>query len=203
MDTNLSVFEAIEQRRAIKHYDPDHRLTDEEIRRLFELTMKAPTAFNIQHWRFVAVTDPELRRQIREVAWDQAQVTDASLLVVLCANLKAWENPAGYWRNAPQAVQDFLVPAISEYYSGREAVQRDECMRSCGLAGQTLMLAAKGMGYDSCPMDGFDFDAVGKLINLPADHVISFMIAVGKGTKAAWPKPGQLPYDQVVIENRF
>ncbi|MCB1127377.1 MAG: nitroreductase family protein, partial [Verrucomicrobiae bacterium] len=125
-------------------------------------------------------------------------------LVVLCADLKAWEkNAAGYWRNAPQAVQDFLVPAIAQYYTGRESVQRDECMRSCGLAGQTLMLAAKAMGYDSCPMDGFDFDAVARLINLPADHLISFMIAIGKGTKEAWPRPGQLPYDQVVIENRF
>jgi nitroreductase len=204
MKTNLTVFEAIEQRRAIKHYDPNHRMTDAEIRHLLSLTMKAPTAFNIQHWRFVVVTDPELRKQIRAVAWDQAQVTDASLLVILCANRKAWEqNPASYWRNAPQPVQDFLVPAIGQYYSGKEQVERDECMRSCGLAGQTLMLAAKGMGYDSCPMDGFDFAAVGKLINLPADHVISFMIAVGKGTKEAWPRPGQLEHDQVVIQNRF
>lgn len=204
METNLSVFEAIEQRRAIKHYDPSHRMTAEEVRQLLELAMKAPTAFNIQHWRFVVVNDPELRQRIRAAAWDQAQVTDASLLVVLCADLKAWEkNPASYWRNAPQPVQDFLVPAIGQYYAGKAPVERDECMRSCGLAGQTLMLAAKGMGYDSCPMDGFDFDAVGKLINLPADHLIAFMIAIGKGTQDAWPRPGQLEYDQVVIENGF
>jgi nitroreductase len=166
--------------------------------------MLAPTAFNIQHWRFVVVTDPELRKQIRAAAWDQAQVTDASLLVILCADLKAWErNPGQYWKNAPQPVQDFLVPAIGQYYTGKDQVQRDECMRSCGLAGQTLMLAAKGMGYDSCPMDGFDFDAVAQLINLPADHLISFMIAIGKGTKEAWPRPGQLEYDRVVIQNQF
>lgn len=204
MKTKLTVFEAIEQRRAIKHYDPNHRMTDEEIRHLLSLAMKAPTAFNIQHWRFVVASDPGLRRQIRAAAWDQAQVTDASLLVILCADRKAWEkNPAGYWRNAPQPVQDFLVPAITQYYTGKEQVERDECMRSCGLAGQTLMLAAKGLGYDSCPMDGFDFEAVGKLINLPADHLISFMIAIGKGTKESWPRPGQLEYDQVVIQNKF
>jgi nitroreductase len=67
----------------------------------------------------------------------------------------------------------------------------------------TLMLAAKELGYDSCPMDGFDFDAVARLISLPEDHVISFMVAIGKGTQPAWPKPGQLPYEEVVIENRF
>lgn len=200
----MHTFEAIEKRRAVKHFDPAHRLTAAEIRQLLELAMKSPTAFNIQHWRFVVVSDPALRRQIRAVAWDQAQVTDASLLVVICADLKAWEkNPASYWRLAPQAVQDFLVPAIGSYYAGRESVQRDEAMRSCGLAGQTLMLAAQAMGYDSCPMDGFDFDAVAKLIRLPADHVIAFMVAVGQGTKEAWPRPGQLTYDQVVIPNQF
>jgi len=204
MKTSLTVFEAIEQRRAIKHYDPTHRMTDEEIRHLLELTMKAPTAFNIQHWRFVVVSDPELRKQIRSAAWDQAQVTDASLLVILCADRKAWEkNPAGYWRNAPKSVREFLVPAITQYYAGKDQVERDECMRSAGLAGQTLMLAAKGMGYDSCPMDGFDFDAVARLINLPHDHLISFMIAIGKGTKESWPRPGQLEYEQVVIRDKF
>jgi len=200
----MNTLEAIQSRRAIKHYDANHRMPDAEIRQLFETAMLAPTAFNIQHWRFVTVSDPELRKEIRAAAWDQAHVTDASLLIVMCADQDAWKkHPGRYWKNAPQPVQDFLVPAIGPYYEGREQVQRDECMRSCGLAGMTIMLAAKAMGYDSCPMDGFDFDAVGKIINLPEDHVISFMIAVGKGTQPAWPKPGQLPYEDVVIQNTF
>ncbi|GAA5138317.1 nitroreductase family protein [Prosthecobacter algae] len=200
----MNTLEAITARRAIKHFDPDHRLTEAEIRQLLEAAMQAPTAFNIQHWRFVTVTDPELRKQIRTVAWDQAQVTDASLLIILCADKDAWKkDTARYWKGAPQPVQDILVPAIGGYYQEREQVQRDECMRSTGLAGMTLMLAAKAMGYDSCPMDGFDFDAVAKLIKLPEDHLISFMIAIGKGTQPAWPKPGQLSYDEVVIPNTF
>lgn len=200
----MNTLDAITARRSIKHYDPTHRLTEDETRQLFEAAMQSPTAFNIQHWRFVAVTDPEVRKQIRTVAWDQAQVTDASLLVILCADKDAWKKDAArYWKDAPQAVQDFLVPAIQGYYEGRDQVQRDECMRSCGLAGMTLMLAAKAMGYDSCPMDGFDFDAVAKIINLPEDHLISFMIAIGKGTQPAWAKPGQLSYEKVVIPNTF
>lgn len=200
----MNTIEAIRSRRAVKHYDPEHKFSADEERQLLELALLSPTAFNIQNWRFVVVRDPEVRRQIRAAAWDQAQVTDASLLVVLCGNLKSWEQePARYWRNAPQPVQDFLVPAIGQYYSGRPEVARDEVMRSCGMAGQTLMLAAKAMGYDSCPMDGFDFDAVGKIINLPPDHVIAFMVAIGRKTADAWPRPGQLSYDEVVIENRF
>ncbi len=200
----MSVAETIEARRAVKAFDPHYRMTEQEIERLLELARLAPTAFNIQNWRFALVRDPELRKQIRAVAWEQPQVTDASLLIVLCADLKAWEKePARYWRHAPQPVQDFLVPAIHDYYAGREQVQRDEAMRSCGNAAMTLMLAAKEMGYDSCPMDGFDFDAVGKLINLPKDHVIAMFVAIGKGLQEPWPRGEKLPLSEVVIENRF
>jgi len=200
----MHVKEAIEQRRAVKHYDATHRMREDEIEQLMTLAQLSPTAFNIQNWRFVLVRDPELRQQIRAVSWDQAQVTDASLLVVLTADLKSWEKePGRYWQNAPQPVQDFLVPAIGQYYGGREQVQRDEAMRSCGMAAMTLMLAAKEMGYDSCPMDGFDFDAVGKLINLPQDHVVAMFVAVGKGVKEAWPRGGQLSMDEVILTNQF
>lgn len=200
----MNVATAIETRRSIKAYDPKHHMSEAEIERLLSLAILAPTAFNIQNWRFVLVRDPALRGEIRKAAWDQAQVTDASLLIVLCADLKAWEHePARYWKNTPQPVQDFLVPAIGQYYQGREQVQRDEAMRSCGIVGMTLMLAAKEMGYDSNPMDGFDFDAVAKLIKLPADYVISFMLAIGKGTKEPWPRGGQLPLKDVLVTDRF
>jgi nitroreductase len=200
----MNVTQAIEQRRAIKAFDPDHVMTDGEIEHLMRLALLSPTAFNIQNWRFVLVRDPELRRRIRAVSWDQAQVTDASLLVILAADLKAWEKePARYWRNAPAEVRDYLLPALDAYYRGKDQVQRDEAMRSCGMAAMTLMLAAKEMGYDSCPMDGFDFDAVGRLINLPADHVIAMFVAIGKGIREPWPRGGQLPLQEVVVINRF
>ncbi len=200
----MDTFAAIEARRSVKHYDPEHQLTEVEIEHLLSTTLLSPTAFNIQNWRFVVVRDDSLRQQIRAAAWNQAQVTDASLLIILCADLKAWEKqPERYWRNAPQPVRDFLLPAIDNYYRGLDQVQRDEAMRSCGMAAQTLMLTAKAMGYDSCPMDGFDFDAVGKLINLPEDHVIAMFVAIGKAIQPAQPRDGQLPLAEVVIQNRF
>jgi len=200
----MNVAEAIASRRAVKAYDPNQRMSEPEIDKLMSLAMLSPTAWNLQNWRFVLVRDPELRKQVRAAAWDQAQVTDASLLVVLTADLKAWEKePARYWKNAPQPVQDYLIPAIGQYYQGREQVQRDEAMRSCGIAAMALMLAAKEMGYDSCPMDGFDFDAVGKLIKLPADHVISMFVAIGKGVSEPFPRGGQLAKEEVVLIDRF
>lgn len=200
----MNVANAIEQRRAIKAFDPTHAMTDAEIDRLMSLTMLSPTAWNIQHWRFVLVRDPDLRRQIRAAAWDQAQVTDASLLVVVTADIKAWQKePARYWRNADPAFRDYAVNGLTRFYEGRDWLQRDDAIRSSGLAAMTLMLAAEGMGYQSCPMDGFDSDAVAKLINLPPDHLVSMFVVIGKGTKAPRPRGGQLPMDEVVITDRF
>jgi nitroreductase len=200
----MNTFEAIYQRRAVKHYDPRHEMTDVEIQRLFEAAIQSPTSFNIQNWRFVLVRDRELRQQIRAAANDQAQVTDASLLIVMTADLRAWANdPARYWRDAPPDVAKVLVAWMGPFYEGQQQLQRDEAMRSCGLAGQTIMLAAKAMGYDSCPMIGFDPVRVAELIRLPQDHVIGFMIAVGKAIKPAWPKPGQLPLEEVLVHDRF
>lgn len=200
----MNVTTAIETRRSIKAYDTSHKMTEAEINQLISLTMLSPTAFNIQHWRFVLVEDAALRKQIQDVSWNQAQVTEASTLIVLVADVQAWEKqPERYWKDAPQAVQDFLVPAIKQYYTGNPQAQRDEAMRSCGMAAMTLMLAAKEMGYDTCPMDGFDFDAVTKLLNLPADHIPTMFVTVGKAIKAAWPRGGQLSINEVLIKNTF
>lgn len=200
----MDTFDAIYQRRAIKNYDPEHEFTDDEIRKLMEAAIQSPTSFNIQNWRFVLVRDKELRKAIRAAANDQAQVTDASLLIVLTADVKAWtKSPDRYWRNAPAEVAEILVNWMGPFYEGKEQLQQDEAMRSCGIVGQTIMLAARAMGYDSCPMIGFDPVKVAELINLPDDHVISFMIAAGKGTKPTWPKPGQLPLEEVVVHDRF
>ncbi len=200
----MDVSTAVESRRAVKVYDPNHRMSEAETEKLMTLAMQSPTAWNIQNWRFVLVRDPELRKQVRAAAWDQAQVTDASLLVVLTADIKAWKKePVRYWRNAPQPVQDYILPALANYYEGREQVQRDEGIRSCGMAAMTLMLAAQEMGYQSCPMDGFDFDAVGKLINLPHDHAVVMFVAVGKGIKEPLPRPGALSPEDAIIVDRF
>jgi nitroreductase len=200
----MTTIEAIETRRSVKHYDPNHRMTEAEVARLIELAKLAPSSFNMQNYRFVIVRDLELRKQIRAVAWNQAQVTDASLLVILCADLNAHvNNPARYWSHAPQAVQDMLVPALTPFYDGKPQLIRDEAMRSTGLAGMTLMLAARGLGYDSCPMVGFDAEAVAQLIRVPSDHVISFMVAIGKPTTPLWPRGDRLPDSEVVIADRF
>ena len=200
----MELFDAIYQRRAIKAFDPAYTISSDDEKKLFEAAIQAPTSFNIQHWRFVVVRDKDLRTEMRKLGNDQAQITDSSLLVIMTADMKAWQkNPARYWTEAPKEVADLLVGWMGPFHDGREWLQRDEAQRSIGMAMQTLMLAAKGIGLDSCPMIGFDIEAVAKLINLPADHVMGPMVAIGKGTKAPWPKPGQLSLSEVLVNNKF
>ena len=200
----MHIEEAITTRRAVKGYDPAFVLSAEEKNDLLRLALFAPSAFNLQHVRLVEVSDVALRAQIREAGWGQAQMTDASMLVVVCAQVDSWEkNVKRVWEGAPPEVQDYMAGAIDAYYRDKPQVQRDETMRSCGLMAQTLMLAARGKGLDSCPMDGFDFDAVAKLIRLPANHVIGLMVAIGKQTVEPKPRIGKLPFDEVVVRNHF
>ncbi|CCQ58559.1 nitroreductase family protein [Crocosphaera watsonii] len=201
----MNTFDAIYQRRSVKAYDPNHKITPEEEQKLLEAAIQSPSSFNIQHWRFVVLRDAELRQKIRkEFGNDQAQMTDASLLILFTADVKAWQKePKRYWQNAPQEVAELLVNWMGPFHEGKEWLQRDEAQGSIGMAMQTLMLAAKEMGYDSCPMIGFDIDKVAELINLPDDYVMGPMVAIGKKVKDAWPKPGQLPLSELVVDNKF
>jgi nitroreductase len=202
--TMLDTLTAIHERRSVKHYDASFAMPDGDKRAILEHTLLSPTSFNIQNWRFVLVEDTAQRAAIQAAAWGQTQVTEASMLVLVCADLQAHaQSPERYWRNAPQAVQERLVPMIGHFYEGNAALQRDEAMRSIGIASQTMMLAAKALGYDSCPMIGFDPQKVAEIIHLPSSHVIGMMITIGKAVKPAQPRGGQLTYEEVVCLNHF
>ena len=200
----MNIKEITQHRRAVKKYDTGYQISESDFNELMEQAMQAPSSFNIQHWRFVDVQDIEARQKIREAAWDQAQVTEASRLLVLCADVKAWEKDAArYWDNAPQEVSDIMVPMIKDFYDGREWIQRDEALRSVGIVAEALMMNATAMGLDTCPMIGFDQDVVGEIINLPEDHIIGMMITLGKRREEPFPHGGRLSLDKTVITNKF
>lgn len=200
----MNTLEAIKARRAVKHYDSEFKIPQHDFECLIEHMLQAPSSFNIQHWRVVNIEDRELREQLKEAAWGQQQVVDASLLFILCADIKAWQKtPEQCWQNAPSDVREMMLPMMQDFYNEKEQLQRDEALRSVGIVAQTAMLTAKAMGYDSCPMIGFDQQKVAELINLPDDHLIGMMLAIGRATKPAWSKPGQLSSNDVLIQNRF
>jgi len=200
----MDVFEAIETRRAIKKFDPTHKMSSDDVQKLMKHVILAPTSYNQQNWRFVYVTNQDVKEKISVAARGQAQPRDGSMVIILCGDMTAWKTePLRYWKNHPTEKQETVKANLERKYSDNPQNQRDEAVRSCGMAAQTIMLAARQMGLDSCPMVGFEYDDLAKVINLPENHLIVMMVVVGKRAVDASERGGQLPLDQVAFENSF
>ncbi|MFT7485735.1 MAG: nitroreductase [Candidatus Paceibacteria bacterium] len=199
----MNLTEAIRARRSVKHYDPEHRLTEDELKHLMSHTLLAPTSFNMQNWHFVVVTDKDVQAQICAAGWNQSQLKDASATIVLAGNLKGYMNFERTLRNAPEDIQKMFTGMIPGFYQGKEQLERDEATRSISLAAQNMMLTAKDMGYDSCPMIGYDPGKVADIVGLPEDHPPLMIVTVGKGIKPAQGRMGLLNLEEVVSIDRF
>jgi nitroreductase len=200
----MDTFAAIEARRSVKKFDPDHQLTESEISRLMEAVIKSPTSFNIQNWRFVLVTDPQVKQKFREIGWNQAQFSDSSMIVLVCGDRQAYARDTDrYWSTADPKTRQAIVGMIRGYYDAHPEARRDENLRSGSMAAMTIMLGAKAMGYDSCPMLGFDFDKAAALVNLPDDHDIVMAVTVGKALEPARERGGQVPLSEVCYRDSF
>jgi nitroreductase len=200
----MDVFEAISTRRAIKKFDSSHTMSSDDVQKLMEHVILTPTSYNQQNWRFVYVTDQDVKEKISVAARGQAQPKDGSLVVVLCGDMTAWRTePLRYWKNHPAEKQEMVKAALERKYTDNPQNQRDEAVRSCGMAAQSIMLAARQMGLDSCPMVGFEYDELAEIIKLPENHLIVMMVVVGKRAQDAAQRGGQLSLDQVAFENHF
>lgn len=200
----MDVFEAVSTRRAIKKFDPNHKMNSDDVKKLMDHVILSPTSYNQQNWRFVYVTEQDVKEKISEAARGQAQPRDGSLVIILCGDMTAWKTePLRYWKNHPTEKQELVKASLERKYSTDEQAQRDEAIRSCGMAAQTIMLAARHMGLDSCPMVGFEYDELAKVINLPDNHLIVMMVVVGKRAEDAAQRGGQLPLNEVAFENNF
>ena len=200
----MDTLEAIKTRRATKKFDKSYKMTSEQIKLLMEHAILSPTSYNQQNWRFITITEQSVKDQISKAARDQPQPSEGSLVIILCGNMNAWEeDPIRYWKNHPSEKQETVKNALQRKYADSPQNRRDEAIRSCGMAAQTIMLAARQMGLDSCPMGGFEYDELAKVINLPENHLIVLMIVVGRAVEPAKPRGGQLSLDEIVFENRF
>ena len=200
----MNVSEAIKTRRSIEQFDPTHKMSDDEIRELIEAAHQTPSAFNIQHWRFLNIASPELRQKFSEISWYQPQVTNASLLLLVCMDLKAWDKqPERYCANSSTERQEQVTGMIRGYYGNNPEAQRDEGFRSASMAAMALMLKAKDMGCDSCAMGGFNYEKAAELVNLPDDHAICMMVAIGKKAAEPYPKEQQLALEEILFTDSF
>ncbi|MCD0503385.1 nitroreductase family protein [Bordetella petrii] len=195
---------AIQQRVSANHFDPAHRIAPADIERLAELATRAPTAFNLQNWRFIAVHTPDRKARLRELAWGQAKVADAAATFIVVGALARADRLAE--RLQPSVAAGFMpaamVPAwegaARNLYDGQPRQQRDEAVRSAALGASTLMLAAQALGLASCPMSGFDPAGVASEFGLAPGELPVMLVAVGRAASGNWPQKPRRPLEQVL-----
>jgi nitroreductase len=199
----LDLLDALRSRRSIRKFDPQHRLSEVELRHLIGHAQLAPTSFNMQNWHFVAVADPVVKERLWEAAWKQAPVRDASLVVVITGDYGALLRTGQTLRHAPPETRARMTQLTLDIYAGKQQLLRDEACRSAGLAGMALMLVAKDMGLDSCPMIGFDPAKVAGILGLDADHPPLLMVPVGKALAPPFARTGFRDFAETVSVDRF
>lgn len=200
----MDALQAIENRRSVRSYDANFIIPQSDFNRLLEIIRYTPTSFHTQGWRLLHVQDKEKRLLIEKASWGQKQVTEASALLIICADLKAWaKDTARYCEGIPDDIKDNYIQTIHSFYHNNPILERDEAVRSGSLMAQTLMIAASGMGYDTCPMVGFDPKVVSDVINLPKDYIIVMMITLGKRLQNPKPRLGLLSVDEQIFKDTF
>lgn len=198
----MDVRHAIEQRRSVKRYEPGREIGEEEIRELLRLATLAPSAWNLQHWHFIVVRGSEQKERLRQAANHQQKITDASFTVVVCGNLHAYHEADrvydSFVRNGYLTEEEKrkTIKSIERFYA-KPQNRRDGAIRNASLAAQTFMLAATEMGYATCPMIGFNPEAVSDVVQLPAHFIPVMLISVGYGEETR-PRNDRKPLDEIV-----
>ncbi|MGW8419386.1 MULTISPECIES: nitroreductase family protein [Comamonas] len=203
MTTTHPTLALIEQRISANRFDDSHRLADAEIARLVQLATRAPTAYNLQNWRFIAVRTPAAKARLRALAQDQAKVQEAAVCFIVCGVLADPEALAERLQPfvdggfMPAAIAQGWLQAAQQQYASAQAV-RDEALRSASFGAMTLMHAAQAMGLASCAMTGFDAEGVTSSFGLAREEVPVMLVTVGRAAAGNWPQKPRRPLEQVL-----
>lgn len=201
---NTSIIKAIEERQTINLFDASRGIDDAQIQELVRLATTAPTAFNLQNWRFIAVRSAEAKARLRALAWDQAKVTEAAVTFILCGQLADHRSierrlipsvEAGFM---PESMLPFWESAAKGLYFEQPQRQRDEAIRTATFGAGTLIHAAKAMGLGSSPMIGFDAEAVAQAFSLAEDEIPVMLLTVGHPLPGNWPQKPRRPLEDVL-----
>lgn len=199
----MNTLEAITHRVSANRFDPDKPLSHVEIQELVGYATQAPSSFNLQHWRFIAVTEREDKERLKAVAYGQQKVADAGVTFVVLGDLVAHTKLADILAQSvkdglfDQATADKMVNMANQMYAN-PAAQRDEAIRSASLAAMTLMLAAEAKGLVSGPMIGFDPEGVKRELQITERYLPVMLIAVGHPAPGNWPRKPRLALDEVL-----
>jgi len=199
----------LEHRTAAQHFHSASSISDPEIKELVKEASQAPSSFNIQHWRFIAVTDREIRERLKSatIESNQRRVADAPVVFLILGDLRGHERLQGILDETIEAgllsqdVANVWLAMANQMY-GNTPAARDEAIRSASLAAMTLMLAATNRGYVSCPI-GFNLIEVSGILGISDRYVPVMMLAVGRPTLGNTTRRPRLSVDAILAFNHF
>jgi nitroreductase len=192
------ILELIHRRATAEDFDSARPVPDELIRALVGDATRAPSSFNLQHWRFIALRRPADKERLRRVAYGQAQVSRAAVTFVVLGDIEAVERlPAildvAVERGAISAGKAAAwVRMAREIYADRGAA-RDEAIRSASLAAMTMMLAAEARGLVAGALSGFDPGRLCREFRIAERYVPVLLLAVGYAASPASPTAARMP----------
>lgn len=193
----------IERRISANRFDATHTLPSDDIAELVRLATRAPTAYNLQNWRFIAVRDAEAKTRLHTLAYGQQKVLDAAATFIVCGIMPDHATLAGRLEPFVQSghmprhmVSTWEAGARDTYAHAQSA--RDEAVRSASLGAATLIYAAEAMGFVSGPMSGFDPAGVAREFGLAHDEVPVMLITVGRAAPGNWPQKPRRPVSEVL-----
>lgn len=199
---NMTAQEVIKERHSVRQYEPGFKIPEADLQEMLSLAASAPSAWNLQHWRFLVISDDANKQKLLPIAYNQQQVVDASVVVIVLGDLQANLAAPDVFASATPEIRDMMIKQIEGAYANSPELARDEAIRNASYAAMQLMLAAKAKGYDSVPMGGYNPAALIQEFNIPERYVPTLMLPIGKAAKAARATE-RLPLLQLVIRERF
>jgi nitroreductase len=206
----LDVPSTILQRRSIKNFKPDP-IDPALLRQLVELTIAAPSSFNLQDWRIVVVQDPAQRAALAAACWNQPQVAQAPVNFVFAADIKAGEQDlspilnkgleTGAWN---EKTVEYFRKSIPEFSVGLGDKAREYAIKDAMIAATHAMLAAESLGLSTCMMNGWLEDKVKAVIGAENDPNLAIALVLPIGYAAEPRKnPGRMPLEFNVSLDRI
>ena len=204
--------EVMDGRRAINFFDSEKDVPDNLIREMVGLASKTPSGFNLQPWSLMILRDQDKKERLKTHAWNQEKITDAPVTMIVLADEQGWtfENPF-VEKNFSQLVQsgemaesqrDWFANAAATLYGASEERKVAFACKNTGFFAMSLMLAAKSLGLETHPMDGFDIDGVRKEFKIPDNYWIMMLLAVGylKPGVTIKPPKWRKSFDELVVD---
>ncbi|HCQ89656.1 MAG TPA: nitroreductase [Clostridium sp.] len=195
-----------EERRAINFFDPSRDISEELLKEIIDLSVLAPSAFNLQPWSIIAVRSKEAKERLYKLSNNQPKVLEAPVTLIIVGDKNGYSKDNPVWQefrkivnNDEEAVKNTQQAAYNLYGTSEEnKIKFAES--NGGLLSMSIMYAAKNFGVESHPMSGIDFEGIKKEFELSEDKTVVMTIALGylKEDKTLYPRRDRIGYDEIV-----